>query len=62
MTAEKKEFKAGIMKMRMKPDEENFEEAVAQAYRAWTETKVRLHTCAPSSTYLTVTSLTTLSR
>ena len=31
--AEKKEFKAGIEKMKVKIDEENFDEAVAQAYR-----------------------------
>ncbi|KAH9916765.1 uncharacterized protein BXZ73DRAFT_53641 [Epithele typhae] len=35
--AEKKEFKAKIMAMRMKPDEENFEEAEAQAWRVWSE-------------------------
>ena len=29
--AEKKEFKASILAMRIKPDEENFEEAEAQA-------------------------------
>lgn len=26
--------------MKKKPDEENFDEAIAQAYRVWTETKV----------------------
>jgi amyloid beta precursor protein binding protein 1 len=31
--AEKKEFKAGIEKMKVKIDEENFDEAVTQAYR-----------------------------
>ncbi|TFK21372.1 ubiquitin activating enzyme [Coprinopsis marcescibilis] len=39
-TAEKKEFKEIISKMRKKADEENFEEAEAQAYRCWTETVV----------------------
>lgn len=28
--------------MKVKSDEENFDEAEAQAYRCWTETKVRL--------------------
>ncbi|KAF8908198.1 hypothetical protein CPB84DRAFT_1767560 [Gymnopilus junonius] len=38
--AEKKEFKKSILSMRKKHDEENFEEAEAQAYRAWTPTTV----------------------
>ncbi|TFK45262.1 hypothetical protein OE88DRAFT_1715442 [Heliocybe sulcata] len=38
--AEKQQFKKRIQGMRRKPDEENFEEAEAQAYRAWTETTV----------------------
>lgn len=38
--AEKNEFKKSILAMKKKVDEENFDEAVAQAYRAWTETKV----------------------
>jgi ribosomal protein S8 len=29
--------------MKKKDDEENFDEAVAQAYRAWTATKVKIH-------------------
>jgi NEDD8-activating enzyme E1 regulatory subunit len=37
---EKKDFKTMISNMAFKADEENFEEAVAQAYRAWTETTV----------------------
>ncbi|KAB5590957.1 NEDD8-activating enzyme E1 regulatory subunit [Ceratobasidium theobromae] len=37
---EKKKFKEQIAKMKFKPDEENFEEAVAQAYRVWTPTRV----------------------
>lgn len=37
---EKKAFKAAVLDMRLKYDEENFEEAEAQAYRAWTTTKV----------------------
>ncbi|KAH9060516.1 hypothetical protein EDB87DRAFT_1683470 [Lactarius vividus] len=41
--AEKQEFKS-ILKARMRtPDEENFEEAVAQAYRAWTPSVVPPH-------------------
>ncbi|KAF8178494.1 hypothetical protein BJ912DRAFT_664925 [Pholiota molesta] len=38
--AEKQEFKKSILAMRKKSDEENFEEAEAQAYRAWTTTSV----------------------
>ncbi|KAG8719622.1 hypothetical protein FRC08_002432 [Ceratobasidium sp. 394] len=38
--AEKQAFKAQITSMQVKSDEENFEEAVAQAYRAWTPTGV----------------------
>ncbi|KDQ55457.1 hypothetical protein JAAARDRAFT_71311 [Jaapia argillacea MUCL 33604] len=38
--AEKKEFKKGLLSMKKKVDEENFDEAEAQAYRAWTETGV----------------------
>lgn len=38
--AEKQEFKAKITAMKVKLDEENFDEAVAQAYRAWTPTNV----------------------
>ncbi|KAH7923031.1 hypothetical protein BV22DRAFT_1130938 [Leucogyrophana mollusca] len=37
---EKKEFKKGILALKLKPDEENFDEAEAQAYRCFTETKV----------------------
>ncbi|RPD52724.1 hypothetical protein L226DRAFT_480353 [Lentinus tigrinus ALCF2SS1-7] len=35
--AEKKEFKSNMLAMRVKPDEENFEEAEAQAWRVWSE-------------------------
>lgn len=38
--AEKQEFKAKLNARKRTPDEENFEEAVAQAYRAWTPTVV----------------------
>ncbi|KAG8911801.1 hypothetical protein FRC00_005802, partial [Tulasnella sp. 408] len=38
--AEKQEFKQRILKMKKKDDEENFDEAVAQAYKAWTNTVV----------------------
>ncbi|KAI0700659.1 hypothetical protein C8T65DRAFT_657406 [Cerioporus squamosus] len=38
--AEKKEFKSNILAMRIKPDEENFEEAEAQAWRVWSEPAV----------------------
>ncbi|KAG8931742.1 hypothetical protein FRC02_002294 [Tulasnella sp. 418] len=38
--AEKQEFKKRILKMKKKDDEENFDEAHAQAYRAWTATTV----------------------
>ncbi|KAG6332127.1 hypothetical protein ID866_6964 [Astraeus odoratus] len=38
-SAERQEFKKNILALRVKPDEENFEEAEAQAYRCWTETK-----------------------
>ena len=38
--AEKKEFKSNILAMRVKPDEENFEEAEAQAWRVWSEPAV----------------------
>ena len=39
--AEKKEFKASILAMRIKPNEENFEEAEGQAVRLWSEKGVR---------------------
>jgi len=38
--AEKQEFKKAILAMKMKQDEENFDEAEAQAYRCWSETKI----------------------
>jgi len=38
--AEKKEFKAGVLAMRRKYDEENYEEAEAQAYKTWTSSRV----------------------
>jgi amyloid beta precursor protein binding protein 1 len=38
--AQRKAFKESINHMKRKIDEENFEEAEAQAYRSWTETKV----------------------
>ncbi|KAM5543775.1 hypothetical protein V8D89_002392 [Ganoderma adspersum] len=38
--AEKKEFKKNILSMRIKADEENFEEAEAQAWRVWSEPAV----------------------
>ncbi|QRW07351.1 NEDD8-activating enzyme E1 regulatory subunit [Ceratobasidium sp. AG-Ba] len=38
--AEKQAFKAQITAMQVKADEENFEEAVTQAYRVWTATGV----------------------
>lgn len=37
---EKKAFKQSILAMKVKSDEENFDEAEAQAYRAWTSTGV----------------------
>ena len=37
---EKEAFKKLIASMKIKPDEENFDEALAQAYRAWTPTTV----------------------
>lgn len=37
---EKKAFKGTILDMRIKYDEENFEEAEAQSYRCWTATSV----------------------
>lgn len=37
---EKKIFKAGIQAMKVKTDEENFDEAESQAYRCWTDTIV----------------------
>lgn len=39
-SAEKQEFKKGILAMKNKQDEENFDEAESQAYRAWTESIV----------------------
>ncbi|KAJ6470116.1 hypothetical protein C8R47DRAFT_1187793 [Mycena vitilis] len=39
-TAERKQFKEGIQAMKIKFDEENFDEAEAQAYRCWAETRV----------------------
>ncbi|KAH9006627.1 hypothetical protein EDB86DRAFT_3070612 [Lactarius hatsudake] len=41
--AEKQEFKALLKAQMRTPDEENFEEAVAQAYRAWTPSVVPPH-------------------
>ncbi|RDB30881.1 NEDD8-activating enzyme E1 regulatory subunit [Hypsizygus marmoreus] len=38
--AEKKSFKQGIQSMKLKYDEENFDEAESQAYRCWTDTSV----------------------
>lgn len=40
--AEKEEFKRNIRALKIKSDEENFDDAEAQAYRCWTETGVRL--------------------
>lgn len=37
---EKQEFKKAIFAMRKKSDEENFDEAASQAYRAWAKTSV----------------------
>ena len=42
-SAERQEFKKRILAMKVKIDEENFDEAEAQAYRCWTETKACLH-------------------
>ncbi|KAL5504879.1 hypothetical protein ACEPAH_7542 [Sanghuangporus vaninii] len=39
-SADRAAFKNSILAMKRKLDEENFDEAFAQAYRAWTETKV----------------------
>ncbi|KAG9311294.1 hypothetical protein JVU11DRAFT_8382 [Chiua virens] len=38
-STERQAFKKRILAMKIKPDEENFDEAEAQAYRCWTETK-----------------------
>ncbi|KIJ64100.1 hypothetical protein HYDPIDRAFT_91029 [Hydnomerulius pinastri MD-312] len=38
--AERQEFKKSILALKTKSDEENFDEAEAQAYRCWNETKV----------------------
>ncbi|KAH9855531.1 hypothetical protein C2E23DRAFT_723950 [Lenzites betulinus] len=38
--AEKKEFKKGILDLKVKIDEENFDEAEAQAWRVWSEPAV----------------------
>ncbi|OSD07684.1 hypothetical protein PYCCODRAFT_1380781 [Trametes coccinea BRFM310] len=38
--AEKKEFKSKILALKIKPDEENFDEAEAQAWRVWSEPAV----------------------
>ncbi|ETW75674.1 hypothetical protein HETIRDRAFT_436723 [Heterobasidion irregulare TC 32-1] len=45
-SAEKQAFKRSVLAMKTKPDEENFDEAAAQAYRAWTETTVPADTAA----------------
>ncbi|KAF9497006.1 hypothetical protein BDN71DRAFT_1388313 [Pleurotus eryngii] len=37
---EKQEFKKSIVSMKIKPDEENFDEAESQAYKCWTSTTV----------------------
>jgi NEDD8-activating enzyme E1 regulatory subunit len=41
--AEKREFKSALNARKRTPDEENFEEAIAQSYRAWTPTAVPPH-------------------
>lgn len=41
--AEKQEFKSILSAQKRTPDEENFDEAFAQAYRAWTPTDVPSH-------------------
>jgi len=41
--AEKQEFKSILNAQKRNPDEENFDEAVAQAYRAWTPTVTPPH-------------------
>jgi amyloid beta precursor protein binding protein 1 len=41
--AEKQEFKSVLNAQKRTPDEENFDEAVAQAYRAWTPTVAPPH-------------------
>jgi len=41
--AEKQEFKSILNAQKRTPDEENFDEAIAQAYRAWTPTDVLPH-------------------
>jgi amyloid beta precursor protein binding protein 1 len=47
---EKQAFKDAIGLMKRKPDEENFDEALAQAYRAWTPTTLPSHLTALFST------------
>jgi NEDD8-activating enzyme E1 regulatory subunit len=37
---EKNQFKKSVLAMKKKQDEENFDEALAQAYRCWTETPI----------------------
>ncbi|KAG2033554.1 hypothetical protein BDR03DRAFT_925430 [Suillus americanus] len=37
---QRQQFKKGVLALKVKGDEENFDEAEAQAYRCWTETKV----------------------
>jgi amyloid beta precursor protein binding protein 1 len=37
---ERQQFKKGVLALKVKGDEENFDEAEAQAYRCWTETKI----------------------
>ncbi|KAI0290928.1 hypothetical protein B0F90DRAFT_1782013 [Multifurca ochricompacta] len=41
--ADKQNFKSILAAQKRTPDQENFEEAIAQAYRAWTPTVVRPH-------------------
>lgn len=41
--AEKQEFKSVLNAGKRTPDEENFDEAVAQAYRAWSSTDIPPH-------------------
>lgn len=41
MYKELKDFKAQILKMKKKEDEENFDEAVAQVFKAYSKTTVR---------------------
>lgn len=54
--SEQDEFKRSLSGLKRKPDEENFDEAIAQAYQVWAETGVSMRSKATKITALIVRS------